>query len=147
MHYMTYAPTPKPFSIRMSARTHARLDERARTRSESKARTAERLIDEGLRMEDHPGITFRDGPTGRRAALAGGPDVWEVIETLQGTGLVGEEAVAATAGWGSLTPAQVRVAVRYYGEYRDEIDERIALNRQEAERQRASWERMQEALA
>jgi uncharacterized protein (DUF433 family) len=116
-------------------------------RRESKARTAERLIDEGLRMEDHPGIAFRDGPTGRRAALTGGPDVWEVIETLQGTGLGGEEAVAATADWGSLTPAQVRVAVRYYAEYRDEVDERIALSRQEAERQRLSWERMREALA
>ena len=74
-------------------------------------------------MEDHPGITFRDGPAGRRAALSGGPDVWEVIETLQGTGLTGEEAVAATAKWGHLTPAQVRMAVRYYAEYRDEVDE------------------------
>jgi uncharacterized protein (DUF433 family) len=146
MHYVPQQPTPKPFSIRMSARTLARLDERARRRSEPKARTAERLIDEGLRMEDHPGIAFRDGPTGRRAALAGGPDVWEVIETLQGTGLTGERAIAATAEWGSLTPAQIRVAVRYYAEYRDEVDERIRLNREEAERQRVSWQRMQEAL-
>ena len=146
MHYMSQSTTPKPFSIRMSARTLARLDERARKRSEPKTRTAERLIDEGLRMEDHPGIAFRDGPTGRRAALAGGPDVWEVIETLQGTGLTGEEAVAATAAWGNLTPAQVRAAVRYYAEYRDEVDERIRLNREEAERQRLSWQRMQEAL-
>jgi hypothetical protein len=146
MHYMAHSPTQKPFSIRMSARTLARLDERARRRSEPKARTAERLIDEGLRMEDHPGITFRDGPTGRRAALAGGPDVWEVIETLQGTGLAGEKAIAATAAWGNLTPAHVRVAVRYYAEYRDEIDDRIQLNRQEAERQRLAWQRIQEAL-
>jgi uncharacterized protein (DUF433 family) len=130
----------------MSARTLARLEERARRRSEPKARTAERLIDEGLRLEDHPGIAFRDGPTGRRAALAGGPDVWEVIETLQGTGLTGERATAATAEWGSLTPAQIRVAVRYYAEYRDEVDERIRLNREEAERQRVSWQRMREAL-
>lgn len=130
----------------MSPRTQVRLDERARLRGEPKARTAERLIDEGLRMEDHPGITFRDGPTGRRAAPAGGPDVWEVIEAFHGTSLTGEKAVAATARWGNLTPAQVRVAVRYYAEYRDEIDERIRLNREEAERQRRSWERLQEAL-
>jgi len=140
------SPTQKPFSIRMSARTFDRLDERARRRREPRTRTAERLIDEGLRMEDHPGIAFRDGPTGRRAALAGGPDVWEVIETLHGTGLAGEAAVTSTAIWGNLVPAQVRVAVRYYAEYRDEVDERITLNRQEAERQRFAWERMQEAL-
>ena len=99
-HYMPDSPTPKPFSIRMSARTLERLEERALRRSEPKTRMAERLIDEGLRMEDHPGIAFRDGPTGRRAALAGGPDVCEIVETLQGTGLTGEEAVAATAEWG-----------------------------------------------
>jgi hypothetical protein len=33
-----------------------------------------------------------------------------------------------------------------YAEYRDEIDERIALDRAEAERQRQAWERMRDAL-
>jgi hypothetical protein len=146
MNYMTRQSTQRPFSIRMSRHTLARLDERARRRSESKARTAERLIDEGLRMEEHPGIVFRDGPTGRRAALAAGPDVWEVIETLQGTGLAGDGAVAATAEWGNLTPIQVRAAVQYYAEFRDEVDERIRLNRQEAERQHAAWQRTQAVL-
>jgi uncharacterized protein (DUF433 family) len=143
---MARSPTQKPFSIRMSERTLDRLDLGARRRGEAKARTAERLIDEGLRMEDHPGITFRDGPSGRRAALAAGPDVWEVIETLNGTGLSGEPAIAAAAQWGSLSAVQVRAAVRYYADYRDEIDGRIRLNRQEAERQRAAWERTQAAL-
>jgi uncharacterized protein (DUF433 family) len=131
----------------MSELTHARLDRGARRRGEAKARTAERLIDEGLRMEDHPGIVFRDGPAGRRAALAGGPDVWEIVATLEGTDLTGEEAIAATATWGALTHAQVRVAVRYYADYGDEVDERIAHNREEADRQQAGWERAQAALA
>jgi uncharacterized protein (DUF433 family) len=144
---MARSVAQKPFSIRMSARTLARLDRGARRRGEAKARTAERLIDEGLRMEDHPGIVFRDGPAGRRAALAGGPDVWEVIETVKGTGLTGEAAVAAAAEWGALTQTQVRGAVRYYADFRDEVDERIARNRQEAERRHAAWEREQAALA
>lgn len=130
----------------MSERTLSRLEADARRRGEPKARTAERLIDEGLRMDDHPGIVFRDGPAGRRAALAGGPDVWEIIETLRGTGKSGEEAIEASAGWGNLTLAQVRLAARYYGEFSDEIDERILVNRQEADRQRAVWQRAQEAL-
>ncbi|MFI5009791.1 MAG: CopG family transcriptional regulator [Solirubrobacterales bacterium] len=125
----------------------ARLDLGAHRRGEAKARIAERLIDEGLRMEDHPGIVFRDGPAGRRAALVAGPDVWEVIETLRGTGLSDEQAIAATADWGSLTHAQVRAAVRYYADFRTEVDERIALNRREAERERNTWERAREALA
>jgi predicted DNA-binding protein len=144
---MNRHPAQKPFSIRMSSRTLERLDLGARRRGEAKARTAERLIDEGLRMEDHPGIVFRDGPAGRRAALAGGPDVWEVIETLKSTGLSGERAVAATAEWGVLTHAQVHTAVRYYADFRDEVDERIAHNSEEADRQRAAWVRAREALA
>ncbi|MHB8690404.1 MAG: alcohol dehydrogenase catalytic domain-containing protein [Solirubrobacteraceae bacterium] len=107
----------------------------------------QRLIDEGLRMEDHPGIVFRDGPSGRRAGLAAGPDVWEVIETLKGTNLTGEAAIAATAEWGVLALAQVRLALRYYGDFRDEIDERIALNQREAARHHAAFERAREALA
>jgi hypothetical protein len=144
---MAGAAAQKPFSIRMSERTMARLEVGARRRGEPRARTAERLIEEGLRMEDHPGVVFRDGPAGRRAALTGGPDVWEVIETLRGTGLEGERAIAATAAWGELAVAQVRVAVRYYGEFREEVDERIALNRREAQRGREAWERAREALA
>jgi len=131
----------------MSPRTLARLDMGARRRGEAKSRTAERLIEEGLRMEDHPGVVFRDGPVGRRAALAAGPDVWEVIETLKGTGLAGEQAIEATAEWGNLSHAQVRAAVRYYADFRDEIDGRIAHNREEAERQRAASARAREALA
>jgi hypothetical protein len=131
----------------MSPGTLARLEAAARRRGEPKARTAARLIDEGLRMADHPGIVFRDGPAGRRAAVAAGPDVWEVIETLKGTGLTGERAIDATANWSHITPGEVRLAIRYYGGFRDEVDERILVNRKEAERQREAWERARAALA
>ncbi len=144
---MSSRPAQKPFSIRMSERTLDRLDRGARRRGEAKARTAERLIDEGLRMEDHPGIVFRDGPAGRRAALAGGPDVWEVVQTLKEVGLAGEQAIAAAAEWGNLSHAQVNAALRYYGDFRKEVDERIAHNREEAERLLAAWKRTREALA
>jgi hypothetical protein len=130
----------------MNPETLARLGVGAERRGEARARTAERLIEEGLRMEDHPGIVFRDGPAGRRAALAAGPDVWEVIETLKGTGLSGEQAVAATAEWGVLTHAQVHTTVRYYADFREEVDARIAHNSQEADRQRAAWVRARAAL-
>ncbi len=98
-------------------------------------------------MEDHPGIVFKDGPAGRRAALAGGPDVWEVIETLQDTGLKGEAAVAATAEWGALSLSQVHTAVRYYADFQAEVEERISHNREEADRQQAISQRAQEVLA
>ena len=52
---------------------------------QSKARVAERLIDEGLQIEEFPGIVFRSGPAGRRAGVAGGPDVWEIVRDLKGS--------------------------------------------------------------
>lgn len=144
---MARQATQKPFSIRMSESTLARLNVGARRRGEARSRTAERLIDEGLRMADHPGIVFRDGPAGRRAALAVGPDVWEVIGTLKEMGPLNEQAIAATAEWGNLSHAQVDTALRYYADFREEVDERIAHNREESERQHAAWLRTREALA
>jgi hypothetical protein len=84
-------------------------------------------------MEKFHGIVFRGGPTGRRAALAGGPDVWELMFTLKSGKARGEEAIAATAELLNLTGPQVRAAVRYYRAFSEEIDRRIALNADEAD--------------
>jgi hypothetical protein len=136
-----------PFSMRLSPEALQRLEALARRRGQSKSRVAETLIDEGIRMEDHPGIVFRDGPTGRRAALARGPDVWEVVGGMRGSEKRGEEAIAATAEWLALSIPEVRIAVRYYAAFQDEIDARIRLNDEEAERGYAEWLREREALA
>ncbi len=134
-----------------SARWDADVVERLRRRSElagtNKSRLAERYVDEGTRMDEHPGIVFRSGPSGRRAALAGGPDVWEVMATLKGGAIRGEKAIAATAELLDLTDLQVRTAVRYYGAYPEEIDERIRRNVEEADAAEAAWRREQAALA
>ncbi|HKG38639.1 MAG TPA: hypothetical protein VKB25_06585 [Conexibacter sp.] len=140
------AVSPQPFSMRLGAGTLANLERQARQRGESKTRVGERLLEEGLRMAEHPGVVFRDGPAGRRPALAAGPDVWEVIETLQQVEGTGEEAIATAATWASLTPAQVRVAMRYYGDFAEEVDGWIRENREEADRQQAAWRRAQDAL-
>lgn len=109
------------------------------------------FVDEALRTEEHPGILFRPGPTGRRAGLAGGPDVWEVIATLQALRqeqpeLAGDALVAATAAAIGVTPRQVRIAVGYYGAYPDEVNERIAANREAAGEAEAAWRAEQELL-
>lgn len=98
-------------------------------------------------MDEHPGILFRGGPAGRRAALAGGPDIWELIATLRNGKTKGDAAVAATAELLGLTEQQVRTAVRYYGAYSEEIDERIRRNVEEADAAEAAWRREQAALA
>src|SRR3954453_3135845 len=73
---------PVQRSFRLPAATLARLDARARERGRSTNALAARLIEEGLRTEEHPLIYFRDGAAGpapghaRDAAgcLAGGRD-------------------------------------------------------------------------
>lgn len=137
----------RQFSARLDPTVVDRLERRGARVGLNKSRLAERYLDEGMRMEDHPGVVFRDGPSGRRAGLAGGADVWEVIATIRASGLAGEAALAATAEWGSLTMVQVRAAVRYYGEYPDEIDERIRRHLEEADAAEGLWRRERDALA
>lgn len=97
-------------------------------------------------MEDHPGIVFRDGPAGRRAALAAGPDVWELVRFMRGLSEHGDEATGRAADLLSLSPIQVRAAVGYYADHQKEIDERIRRDEEAGRhaeeawrRQRASW--------
>lgn len=97
-------------------------------------------------MEEFRGIAFRRGPTGCRAALVGGPDIWELISTFKSGKAHGEEAITATAELLNLTDSQVRTAVRYYGAFPAEIDRRIALNTADADGVEAAWQRGQAAL-
>lgn len=137
----------RTFSARWDADVLERLERRSEQAGTSRSRLAERYVDEGTRMDEHPGILFRGGPTGRRAALAGGPDVWEVMQMVKSGKARGDAAVAATADLLDLTETQVRIAVRYYAAYPDEIDERIRRNVDEADAAEAAWKREQAALA
>ena len=141
------ARTERNLTIRLDRDTLARLEARRRHGGESKARLAQRYIAEGMEMEGHPGIVFRDGPGGRRAGIAAGPDVWQVIAVLQGSGKKREAAIRHAAEWLNLPPGQVRAAVSYYGRHQDEIDEWIRRNDEEAEAAEAAWRREQELLA
>lgn len=135
------------FSARWDTEVLDRLKHRSEMAGTNKSRLAERYVDEGTRMDEHPGVIFRGGPTGRRAALPGGPDIWELIFTLKSGKARGEEAIAATAELLSLTNSQVRTAVRYYSAFTDEVDRRLALNTEDADEAEAAWQREQAALA
>ncbi len=65
--------------IRIESETLRALRARSAQSGEPLIRLAQRYIDEGMQLDRHPGIAFRDGPAGRRAVVIGGPDVWEVI--------------------------------------------------------------------
>jgi uncharacterized protein (DUF433 family) len=131
------------FTLRLRPGVGERLAIQARRAGLAPRTLAQRYVDESLRREDHPLVRFADGQSGRRAALVGsGLDVWEVIATVRDNDSDLEEAASLL----ETDPGLVQAAVSYYGEYQDEIDAEIALNRAEWERGYAAWEAGRKAL-
>ncbi len=93
-------------------------------------------------MTEHQGIFFADGPAGRRARLRRGPDVWEVITTLEAN----DGSVRVAAEVLDIPESDIRDALAYYGDHPAEIDEWIRMNDEEALRVKAAWHR-QRAIA
>lgn len=110
------------------------LEEDCRRSGESRSAATKRLLLEGLRMEDHPGIVFRSGPGGRRAGLVGGPDVWEVVRAMPGAQSGSRNKLDRIRDRTGLTTDQVTTALRYYAEYGSEVDEWLRRLDEEAER-------------
>lgn len=134
----------RPRSFRFPDTLLASLEGRARERGESANALAERYLEEGLRRDDHPLIAFREGAAGRRAALTGTRlDVAQVIDTLREA----ENSVDAAAEYLGIPEQHVRAAVRYYAEFRAEVDEWRERTRTIAEREEEAWRREQAILA
>lgn len=98
-------------------------------------------------MIEYPGVVFKDGPTGRRAALVLGPDIWEVVKVVKELDERGPTAVEGTAELLNLSQQRVELALRYYGVYRTEIDAEMAQADQEATEAERAWATRQRLLA
>ena len=132
-------------SFRFSEATLDRLEARAHEIRETRTGLAERYVEEGLRMDEHPGVGFADGPAGRRAVLLGtGLDVWEVIATARQPG---GGSVGSVARYLEQPASVVRAAVRYYAAFPAEIDELLARQAVIAEREQAATQRERAILA
>jgi uncharacterized protein (DUF433 family) len=122
-------------TFRLPERTLRRLDARAHQVRETRTGLAERYLEEGLRMDEHPGISFVEGPAGRRAVLLGtGLDVWQVVSVLRDN----RGSMAAAARYLEVPEVRVREAARYYAAFRDEIDDWLVRNEEAAEREAAA---------
>jgi uncharacterized protein (DUF433 family) len=111
-------------SLRIPKETVEEIERTARGRDFSSA--ANELLSEALKMRRCPGIVFADGPTGRRARVAGtGLDVWEVIASYRS---LGRSLKRLKAAYPQLDETKLRAALSYYECYREEIDQRISDN-------------------
>jgi hypothetical protein len=144
--------TPSPSSIRFEPRVFERLSVFvAAHRDLTLSSATSRLVDEALRIREHPLITFNDGAAGRRARLVGGPDVWEVIGAIRSVreaepALAGDEVLAVVAETSGTPEPFIRAALAYWSDYPEEVDGFLHRARTEAAQAQAAWERQQGLL-
>jgi hypothetical protein len=134
-------------SIRIAEELFDHLDAASRRSGRTRSEIAKTLIEEGLRIEQHPGIVFRAGPAGRRPGILGGPDVWEIVRVFRQVPDETADAVGWVAEQGNLRADQVRTALRYYAAYQQEIDRWIDEGEDESRRAEEAWLREQALLA
>jgi hypothetical protein len=141
-----------PSSVRFDPRVLERLSAYVAMHQDLTVSSAtSRLVDEALRAHEHPLITFKDGPAGRRARVVGGPDVWEIIGAVRSVResepeLTGDEALVAVAETSGVPMPFLRAALAYWGDYPEEVNAFLDRARAEAKQAQAAWERQQELL-
>ncbi|MDK3255973.1 hypothetical protein [Blastococcus capsensis] len=97
----------------------------------TRSAVAARYVDEGLRMDEHPGVLFREGPAGRRATVVGGPDVWEIIRAVKAAragepDLSDDDLLTMLQDNTGVPRRMTRIALDYWGAYPEEVDARVA---------------------
>lgn len=137
----------RPTSFRLDEKLLERLDAESRAASMTTTSLVSSLLDEGLKTREFPGVVYRPGPTGRRAGLVGGPDVWEIIRDLRGWPGRGMERIERLAEELELPVSMVSLAADFYSAFPEEIDARIEANEQAAEQIRRQIEQRENLLS
>jgi hypothetical protein len=113
------------FIVKLPERTESWIAQEAERLEQSETTLVETLAEEGARMWQFPGIAFRGAAQNRRAwAIGAGMDVWEIIEAYQALGAGGRLSAEA-----EVTEQDLRLALAYFEQYPDEIDQALAANR------------------
>ena len=134
-------------SFRISDTARTRLAARAAREGSSATALLDQLIVEGIDQRDYPGIVFRGPAHDRRAALAAGPDVWEVIGRLQELDGTEEQRISL------LEPSRSCILVSSASLWTMppstpmRFEERIDRNRAKAEQSRAAATKREALLA
>jgi len=146
-HYIKVAAMARPTSFRLPEDLLEQLDREADASGASVTSLVASLLSEGINTRRFPGVIYRDGPTGRRAGLVAGPDIWEVIRAVGTANGRGEKRLHAVADSTGLALSKIRLAVDFYSAHPDEIDRRIQADDREAERIRELINRREHLLS
>ncbi|WP_420442095.1 hypothetical protein [Candidatus Palauibacter sp.] len=123
MVYHVYMSLPRPICTRVAREVESELERVFVEQQWTPSEGLRRILLEWLAAERFPQIEFRETRAGRRAALRGGPEVWEVAAAA-GPG----RAMSAVVGQrfaGTRTEA-LEEALAYAKEYPAQIDPIVA---------------------
>jgi uncharacterized protein (DUF433 family) len=120
----------KPFSVRFRLPADRYVEAEARRTRRSKSDLVEALTEEAILTRRFAGLAFRGEDWNRRPWVIGsGLDVWELIDMLRSYDGDAERLLADN----DLERRHVQLALAYYDEHPEEIDEAIAENRRPVE--------------
>src|SRR5437764_15301828 len=108
----------RPVSLRLPEDVRAAIDEAATRTRRGFSSVANEMLAEAAKMRRIPGIVFADGPSGRRARVAGtGLAVFEILRTYRDSG---EDWDTLRESYHWLTENQLRSALAYAAAYPEE---------------------------
>jgi uncharacterized protein (DUF433 family) len=84
-----------------------------------------RIAEEWWTLQHFPAIEFRDGVTGRRASIRGGPDVWEIVMVARDYG-ADLEGLYQHFSW--IPREEMDQALTYAEKFADRVNERVEHN-------------------
>jgi hypothetical protein len=110
-----------PTSFKLDAASKSALAVLASREGLNATDMLKRLIAEGSAQAEFPGILFHSRGATRRAAIAGGPDVWEIINRVKQLDGDIEHRLAVVADETAVPVTMLRLAVDYYATHEAEI--------------------------
>lgn len=98
--------------------------ELAKAQGRDEGEMLDELIEESVRMREHPGIGFKGGLAGRRAWVVGtGLDVWEIVEMHRS---MGRETLLDSME--NISESSLEAALSYHKAYPEEIEAALKEN-------------------
>lgn len=117
---------PRPICTRLPRALESELEDRFAALDCSPSEGLRTVVREWLALERFRAIEFRDTAFGRRAAIHGGPEVWEVAQVAGDAGRV-DDRLETHFAW--VAPAALEVALAYAAAFPEEISSILERNR------------------
>lgn len=119
----------RPLSVKLRPWLEEELRQEFEERGQSVSEGLRRALEEWWTARHLPAIEFREGPSGRRAAVEDGPEVWEIVSARRDYG-DDREGLGEHFGW--LDEEALDAALEYYERFPEPVDERIEENERTA---------------